>query len=195
MLANSQEPVRPIDNRHGAPGVGVISFVLRVPPSLRNVIVLDASSTVRELIEDDGTIRVHQQWENTKDCSKLHVEQVHVPSGNTKMRNLSVASTHVKQIVDDVTSEWLPQNEAVLVCAVKDGKRSTIDTIRAALVASGVNLSATIAALEYDYTLRPSRAPRVAQIRVHHLGTRAQHQRLPALLTHNRLRSSPQRCT
>ena len=163
FLEIASEPLRVARLGQGGKD-GVISYQLRIPPTLQNVVVLDASATVRELQEKDSDIVVIDRWESVKRFNKLSVDQYLVQSGTGYLRNtMTTASPILKDVVGDVTRGWLPENAAVVFCIAKQEdnapakKKTPTHKLQEALVKAGVNLNATVRMWEGPRNGKPGR--------------------------------------
>lgn len=150
FLSMANEPLRVAKMGQGNKD-GIISYELRIPPSLRNVVILDASAAVRELQVADKDIQVIDRWENIKQFTKLRVDQYRVQSGAGFQRDkMAVSSTLLKDVSDDITGGWLPADAAVVFCLSKGAnnlprnRKSPEEKLKARLQRDGVDLDAKV---------------------------------------------------
>jgi hypothetical protein len=146
FLEFSQEPIRLADLRAGQSSAGVLSFVIKIPSNIKNLVCLDASAAIRLLMHIDSQIEIIEDYADVKSFEKMTVEQLFSRGGNGYLKNLRSNSPHIKEIVHDLTQGWLPRGASVLICTKKGdkGKASAIDKIKQALVNAGVDLDAQI---------------------------------------------------
>lgn len=150
FLTMASEPLRVANMGQGSKD-GIISYELRIPPALRNVVILDASAAVRELQEADSQIEVVDRWEKVKRFTNLTVDQYRVQSGAGYQRDkMTVSSKLLRDVSSDITDGWLPDNEAVVFCMSKGAdnlprnRKSPIEKLKARLERDGVDLNARV---------------------------------------------------
>lgn len=149
FLENSQEPVRVVDLRRGESSSGVVSFELQIPLSLENVICLDASAAIRMLMDLDSTLTVINDYHDVKSFERMTIEQVRCKGGNGSWKSARVDDVRIKEIANDLTGGWLPDDSAclIIVCKGDDKKprnRHPVNVIKRGLEKHGVDLSATV---------------------------------------------------
>lgn len=117
LLDMSQNPLRAVITQQGT---GIITYEIVVPKELKNIIILDASHPIRELVQLDKSIRqaetdVGISYEN------VTVYQMDHPSGRSTMeehfRQTRPNRTLSREICKVVKS--IPANEAVLIWIFK----------------------------------------------------------------------------
>jgi hypothetical protein len=142
FLDNVHEPIRVVNMGRGKKSAGLISFSLEVPAELTRLVCLDASAAVRRLMDIDNDIEIIDEYLDAKSFELMEVEQTFCAGGNTRIRNLRTNSLHVKEIVHDLTSGWLPDGACVLIATAKpvEGRKATPEqVIRKAMSKAGLN--------------------------------------------------------
>lgn len=135
LLENSQESLRIVNLSRGTTGEGLITYDLRIPASLDNVVILDASAVIRELQDMDTSIEIVSGYEDIKSHENLHVLQTLCRGGNGFIRTIRRNDPLINEVVNDVTSDWLPADQAVIItaCKSRNGKAGPLDKIRSRL--------------------------------------------------------------
>jgi hypothetical protein len=130
---------------------GVISYELRIPATLQNVVILDASAAIRELQEADKDIHVVSEWEHVKRFNNVRIEQYLVQSGAVFQRDkMTASSALLRDVSSDVQGDWLPENEAVVFCTSKSAanlprsRKSPVEKLKARLTSDGIDLDAQV---------------------------------------------------
>jgi hypothetical protein len=148
---------------------GVVSFQVSVPPELKQVIILDASDPIRDLVRFDQSIRsaaedlpsmseqaLGVKLSDLKTYPDLTIYRMSQGGGKGKMRE-SFKQVHnrnrriSKEVVDVVKA--IPETEAVLVIVFKaiTDKCGTLDfekTLKADLKAAGIDTERRIPVVE-----------------------------------------------
>lgn len=149
-------PLRLINNGSS----GFVTYTMAVPPEIRNILVLDASYPIRELIHMDNSIHdaeeklPYLQSLNTplsqlKDFSNVTVKHMNaVGSRNSMTREFQQQHSDRKVLVDicDVVKS-IPPNESVLIFTFKKRTKKEVDfklTLEKTLGHIGVNSNQTI---------------------------------------------------
>ena len=151
FLNNSQEKVRLVRLGKGASSEGIVSYKLRIPRGLTNIVVLDASAAIRHLMDKDRTLTIVDGYEDVKTFENFEVVQIKTKGGNTFVRNIRKNNALIREVVNDVTSGWLPAEAACLIACVKSrpGRNGPQEKIRTALEDAGVDLDATVTVREH----------------------------------------------
>lgn len=149
---------------------GVVSYQVSVPSALRNVIVLDASDPIRDLIRYDRRVRSAEELlpsvsEKTfgvplskiKRYDNLTVYRMRSGGGKGKMRE-SFKQAHqrnrlVCREVVEVVKNQIPEDQAVLIILFKKiseklGETHFENILRDDLKAAGIDIDATIDVIE-----------------------------------------------
>lgn len=125
----------------GKSGQGVISFVPKVPRSLKRLVILDASCMVRELSRMDPDIDIVERWANVKTFENVQVTQYPQFNGGwnslNRLRKNSTAITHIVNLIREI-----PAGESILLCSRKGkgNKPGPLDKVREALIDAGISL-------------------------------------------------------
>jgi len=142
FLDNVHEPIRVVNMGRGKKSSGLISFSLEIPPELSRLVCLDASAAIRRLMDIDNEIDIIEEYYDVKSFEQMEVEQTLCAGGNNRIRTLRTNSKHVKEIVHDLTSEWLPKDAPILIVTAKPSlsqKTTPEQTIRKAMKNAGLN--------------------------------------------------------
>jgi hypothetical protein len=149
---------------------GVVSYQVSVPSALRNVIVLDASDPIRDLIRYDRRVRSAEELlpsvsEKTlglplskiKRYDNLTVYRMRSGGGKGKMRE-SFKQAHqrnrlVCREVVEVVKHQIPEDQAVLIILFKKiseklGETHFENILKEDLKAAGIDIEATIDVIE-----------------------------------------------
>lgn len=128
---------------------GFISFDIAVPLELKNIIILDASHNIRELVLYDETIKNASKWaDEVVSYEQVTVHQLYLPSGRTAMKSCFGKSKREErwvclEIVGVVKS--IPESEGIIVFTFKARDRVNFkEILMADLEASGIDVQARI---------------------------------------------------
>lgn len=152
FLDHVQRPLRVVPFVEAGRKVGVIHYSTLVPPSLRRLIVLDASHTIRLLTsEHDADLHVTDVNCAVKSFDAVSVRHLRVGAGREALgKSLPRReSALVKEIVHEVKT-W-PESEAGVIFTFKSSDRdsrrqqpSHADHLGEALIAAGVDVHARL---------------------------------------------------
>lgn len=143
FLEISQEPLRLVSLGTGSSGDGAITYLPRVPKSLRRVVVLDASYQIRELAQLDDGMRLVDDYEDVKSFDAVSVTQAKEYGGRTSVERLRASSKVTMSVVQDVLDA--PAKEGILIITYKTrGRRGPTEVLKEALEDAGVDLDETI---------------------------------------------------
>lgn len=143
---------------------GVVSYQVSIPASLRNVLVLDASQPIRDLVKFDRTVLDAEEHlpklkalgvplASLKRYDGTTVYRMKAHGGKTAMtKSFKQADRQQRSIsreIVNVIKNHIPPDEAVLIVAFKAAtqRRGGVDfvkTIREDLAAAGVDLDAVV---------------------------------------------------
>lgn len=138
LLQISQEPLRIIrTGQHD----GAIWYKLSVPEALRNVLILDASTPIRDLIHLDKTIHQDEDFRGleVKRYDQVRVFQMLAPGGRTSMTSSFKAGAaekrgYSREVVEVVKSH--PNAKGILLFTFKkrdvDFSKALLDDLKAA---------------------------------------------------------------
>lgn len=137
---------------------GVLRYEIVVPPELKNIVVLDASRPIRQLCQEDRTVKDAEQYipaaracpvpfAQLKDHSDVTIRHWSRGGGRGSMRkDFSENRQVVKAVVDVV--KGIAADQAVLIFTFKhrpsDGRLDYIKTLRSQLHRSGIDLNAKL---------------------------------------------------
>ncbi|HVW51413.1 MAG TPA: hypothetical protein VHC91_13610 [Trinickia sp.] len=127
-------PVSVVANGSGQNADGVIRYEVTVDPALANIAILDASHTIRLLVQADQTI-TNVKLPDYKRYSGVSVRQIDMATGKQQMTRSEAATRPVARQVAQVI-ESLPEDDAILLFTFKDA----LDYLRRNLAAEGVKL-------------------------------------------------------
>lgn len=152
FLSHLQRPVRVLQYTNEGQRLGLIYFDTLIPPSLKRLVVLDASHSIRLLTSKHDT----ELTETPVDCAVKRFDSVTVkhlkvaagrdaldkalPRGNSKL---------LREIVDEVRS-WPSEDKGIIVTfrargsELRRGKGSHADHIRYALEQAGVDVDGRV---------------------------------------------------
>jgi hypothetical protein len=142
FLKVTREPLRVVHLPIGA----VIQYELVIPESLKDVVILDASYSIREIIrEHDDRMRVVNAYVKVKDFSNVSIDQLAAGGGrSTITRDLKAGSPLLKTIVERIAS--YPAEKSVLIFTFKHRdtdrrarRKSHADIIRDGLRKAGID--------------------------------------------------------
>jgi hypothetical protein len=147
LIAISQFDIRLLDA--GSEEGGIISFSILIPEDLKNVIILDASHNVRELIALDSTItKAGSECDDVVSYSRVRVHQVSAKGGRASIEKAFKEDDAelVRELVDIVKE--IPEDEGVILFTFKKGEDGKdIDTraeLAKRLAKAGVDLRAKV---------------------------------------------------
>ncbi len=126
-------PVSVVANGNGQAADGVIRYEMTVDPALSNIAILDASHTIRLLVQADASI-ANVKLPDYKRYSRVSVRQIDIATGKHRLiRNEAASRPVARQVAQAIES--LPDGK-VLLFTFKDAR----DYLKKNLVAEGVRL-------------------------------------------------------
>lgn len=123
LLDVSQEELRVLANVEQ--GGGVLTFNVVVPKELKNMVILDASHNIRELVNMDDTIKAVDLNKDLVSYENVTVNQLRYPSGRGSMKKEFSKKPSQRVIVKEIASviTCIPKNEGVLIFVFKEKAR------------------------------------------------------------------------
>jgi len=150
FLTISQNPVRLIKTSEDD---GYLSFDIVVDPELENIVVLDASHNIRELVKLDKTIRQADYCEDIVSYENVKIRKMDHFSGRHTMEKLfgkkDAKDRKISLEIAEVIRE-IPQDEGVIVFTFKPKGVDFEKILKTDLKSSGVDLEATVPVLQDD---------------------------------------------
>ena len=146
LLAISQFDIRLLDA--GSEDGGIISFSILIPEDLKNVVILDASHNVRELIALDSTImKAGDECDGVVSYARVVVHQVSARGGRDSIEKAlkEPDSELVRELADII--KGIPESEGVILFTFKQNDASMFDTRKVLedhLARAGVDLKAKV---------------------------------------------------
>lgn len=150
LLSVSQESLQVLTAEQGG---GVIAIREVVPAALRNVVILDASTAIRELVHLDPTIFVEQSFaaEDLKSYENVQVYQLLASGGrgaieggfSAKAREARAVSAEVIDIIHE--REHVPGSVLLFSFLPRRGQVDVLAELRGDLSRAGIDLTATTA--------------------------------------------------
>lgn len=147
LLSVSQEDLQVLTAEQGG---GAVAVREAVPAALRNVVVLDASTPVRELARLDPTIRPIESFaiEELKSYEAVEVHQLLVPGGRGAIEGSfakvgAEAGAAAREVIDIVKDN--PQARAFLIFSFlpRRGQVDVLEELKAKMRGARLDLSAT----------------------------------------------------
>jgi hypothetical protein len=147
LLSVSQEPLQVILTEQGS---GVVAVREAVPRELRNVVVLDASTPIRQLARLDPTVAPVESFEadQLKGFGAVEVRQI-VSSGSRWAIERSYAHAQREaaavslEVADIIREGWQTENAFLVFTFIRRGDLDPLQRLRQDLVRAGINLDAT----------------------------------------------------
>lgn len=146
LLTLSQDTLRVVGSEQGD---GVVTAREVVPPTLRNVVVLDASAPIRELARLDPTITVVQSFESAalKSFEQVEVRQLLSPGGRStisySMRaDREEASAVAREVATIIRAGWDTERAFLVFTFVRRGSLDMLQELQRDLRRSGIELDA-----------------------------------------------------
>ena len=131
-----RNPISLVDSRYGGPAT-LMRYVIKVPDSLANIVILDASYAIDELRQADSSIRTGttEAMISFKDFGNVTAIHYPVASGRSTMLDGKAISEAVR------IAKRLPQGEQALFVTFKDWHEARL---KAALKAAGLPVDRTM---------------------------------------------------
>lgn len=148
LLTLSQDTLRVVGSEQGD---GVVTAREVVPLSLRNVVILDASSPIRELARLDPTVKVIESFEQQQLKSFEHVEvrQLLSPGGRSAMRysltaDRKEASAVALEVARVVRDGWDTERAFLVFTFARRGELDMTELLKRDLRRAGIDVDARL---------------------------------------------------
>jgi hypothetical protein len=147
LLDMSQEPIRAALTQQND---GVIRYDIVVPEELENIVILDASHTIRELAHLDQSIQKVDIEEDMVSYREVTIHQLRSASGRHSMAKAFTAKKKDRKVCQEVAQviQEIPQEEGILVFTFKKRDyRGEVDfrkVLQDDLEGLGIDLEATV---------------------------------------------------
>jgi len=147
LLSVSQESLQVLTAEQGG---GVVAVCEAVPPQLRSVVILDASTPVRELVHLDPTVRIVQSFppEELKTYEAVEVHQLMAAGGRGAIEGSYAQKTKEAAAVSlevlDIIRATQDSAQAFLIFSFlpRGGQADVLDGLKRDLARAGVDLEA-----------------------------------------------------
>lgn len=151
LLVLSQEPLRVLSTEQGGGAVGAREAV---PAELRNVVILDASTPIRELARLDPTVRPVESFDlsDLKSFERVEVHQLLAHGGRHSVedgyRTRGCGSSPMgREVASLIRGRWADPGSVLVFSFLKQGGQGRVDPaaeLRRDLSREGIDLSATV---------------------------------------------------
>jgi hypothetical protein len=143
FLVASQSPMQVIKTEQGA---GAVSISEAIPAPLKNVVILDASASVRKLIHADSSVRavVSFRPEDQKNFAKVNVYQIRSGGGRSTLEDrfleLGPGPSSLSREIVDLVKANLPTARAFLLFTFLPKGIDMADLLARDLTRAGIDL-------------------------------------------------------
>lgn len=152
FLTITQNPVRLIRTKQAD---GYLAYDIVVDPELENIVVLDASNNIRELVQMDHTIKQSSRFcDDLVSYEHVKIHQLRHWSGRHSMEKLFQAKKKDRKITREIADvvQGIPEDEGIIIFTFKPKfKGANFEKIlQSDLKSSGVDLEATVPVILKD---------------------------------------------
>lgn len=144
FIEAAQGPMQAIKVEQGA---GAVAISEAIPPKLRNIVILDASTAVRKIVHADRSVRPVENFrpEHQKNFSQVRIHQILSGGGRSTIEAYFKGgeASPVSMEVIDIVREHIATARAFLIFTFKKARIDLVDALGRDMTRAGINLRET----------------------------------------------------